>query len=114
MMKWRIAKSKLMFMRKMILKEEDDICRRALMNETILGANGLSQECKDLAEQIGLPDLRFNPVTKGEIKRAIEKHSLQLRKAEVMASRKVGDRTSNNPKDRTYLMYMTQANSRYG
>ena len=56
MMKWRIAKSKLMFMRKMILKEEDNICRRALMNETILGANGLSKECKDLAEQIGLQD----------------------------------------------------------
>ena len=112
MMKWRIAKSKLMFMRKMILKEEDNICRRALMNETILGANGLSKECKDLADQVGLPDLRYNLITKGEIKRAIEKHSLQLRKTEVMASRKVGDRTSVNPKNRTYLTYMTLANSR--
>ena len=42
MMKWRIAKSKLMFMRKIILKEDDNICRRALMNETIMEANGLS------------------------------------------------------------------------
>ena len=30
----------------------------------------------------------------------------------MMASRKVGDRTSDNPKDRTYLKYMTLANSR--
>ena len=34
MMKWRIAKSKLMFIRKLILKEDDNICRRALMNKT--------------------------------------------------------------------------------
>ena len=60
-----------MFMGKMIPKEEDNICRRALMNETILGANGLSKECKDLAKKIGLPDLRFNPVTKGEIKKLL-------------------------------------------
>ena len=29
-----------------------------------------------------------------------------------MASRKVGDRTSDNPKERSYLTYMTLANSR--
>ena len=31
-------KYNLMFMRKMILKEDDNICRRAVMNKTILGA----------------------------------------------------------------------------
>ena len=47
-----------------------------------------------------------------QIKRAVAKHSLEQRKAEVMSSRKVGDRTSDNPKDNTYLSYMTLANSR--
>ena len=108
LMKWRIAKSKLMVMRKMRLKENDNICKRALMNEIIKGTSGLSKECKDLAKEFGLQYVRFTPATKGEIKRAVEKHSLQQRKAEKMASRKVGDRTS----DKTYLSYMTLANSK--
>ena len=82
------------------------------MNEMITRTNRLSQECKDLAEEIGHQDVRFTPATKGETKRILESHSLELRKAEVMASRKVGDRTSDNRKDNTYLTYMTLANSR--
>ena len=82
------------------------------MNEIIAGTNGLSKECKDLAKEIGIQDVRFCEVTKGEIKRAIKSHSLKLRQEEVMASRKVGDRTSYNPKDNTYLSYMTLPNSR--
>ena len=48
------------------------------MNEMITGTNGLSQECKDLAEEMGLQDVRFAPATKGEIKRVVERHSLEL------------------------------------
>ena len=49
MVKWRIAKIKLMFMRKMRLTKNNNICKRDLMNEIITGTNGLSKECKDLA-----------------------------------------------------------------
>ena len=59
-----------MFVRKMRLAECDNICKRALTNEIIIGTNGLSKECKDLAEDIGLGDVRFCDVLKGEIKRA--------------------------------------------
>ena len=54
MVKWRIAKIKLMFMRKMRLTKNDNICKRALMNKIITGTNGLSKECKDLAREIGI------------------------------------------------------------
>ena len=48
-------------------------------------------------------------MTRGEIKRAIATHSTALTKAEMLASRKVGDRTSENPRDRTYMTYMALA-----
>ena len=59
MVKWRIAKIKLMCMRKMRLTKNDNICIRTLMNEIITGTDGLSKECKDLAREIGIQDLRF-------------------------------------------------------
>ena len=52
MVKWRIAKIKLMFMRKMRFSRNDNICKRALMNEIITGTNGLSKECKELAARL--------------------------------------------------------------
>ena len=48
----------------------------------------------------------------GGNKRAIKSHSLKMRREEVLASQKVGDKTSDNPKDNTYLSYMTLPNSR--
>ena len=57
-----------MFMRKMRLTKNDSICKRAMMNEIITGTSGLSKECKDLAKEIGIQDVRFSPVTKGELK----------------------------------------------
>ena len=61
------------------------------MNEIIAGTNGLSKECKDLAKEIGIKDVRFCEVTKGEIKRANKCCSLKMRQEEVLASRKVGE-----------------------
>ena len=52
MVKWRIAKSKLMFVRKMRQADCDNICKRAFINEIIIGTKGLTSECKDLAEEI--------------------------------------------------------------
>ena len=69
--KWRIAKQKLLFLRKLLYKEDSNICKRAIMNETLLGAEGLGHKCKVLSAAIGLPDLRYNQVSKGDIKKAI-------------------------------------------
>ena len=75
-------------MRKMRLSKNDNICKRALMNEIITGTNGLSKECKDLAREIGIKDVWFCEVTKGEIKRAIKSHIVKMRPKEVLASQK--------------------------
>ena len=82
------------------------------MNEIITETKGLSKECKDLAREIGIQDVRFCEVTKGEIKRAIKRQSLKMRCEQVLASQKGGDRISDDPEDNTYLSYMTLPNSR--
>ena len=112
LMKWRIAKQKLLFLRKLMDKEDSNICKRAIVNETLLGAEGLGHECKVLTATIGLPDVRYNQVSKGDIKKAIIEHSRATTKEEVEASRKVGDRATADPEHRAYLSYMTLPNSR--
>ena len=112
MMRWRIAKQKLLFVRKLMLKKDSNICKRAVMNETILGAEGLGFECKKISEEIGLPDLRYYQVRKGDIKSAVAKHSRATRKTKVEESRKVGDRATGDQQQNNYLSYMSLPNSR--
>ena len=114
MMKWRIAKKKLLFLKKVMAKENNNLCKRSIINETILGTEGLGHECKVIAKTIGLPDLmdKFATTSKGDIGKAIKQHSERTTKEEVEASRKVGDRATENPSDREYLTCMTLPDSR--
>jgi hypothetical protein len=50
LMKWRIARQKLFFLNKLMLKHESNICKRAVINETLLGIEGLGHECKVLTD----------------------------------------------------------------
>ena len=111
-MKWRIAEKKLLFFRKIMLKEESNITRRALMNEMFMGLKGLSHECRQLTEMMGIPDIMANLVSIGEIKQAVARHSNQEMTDEIQSSTKVGDRWSEDPLDNTYLKYMSLPNSR--
>ena len=56
--------------------------------------------------------MRFCEVTKGEINRAIRTLSWNSRRAEMAGSTKVGDMVSDNPKDNSYMTYMTLNDSR--
>ena len=67
LMKWRIAEKKMLFFRKIMMRDESNITRRALMNETFMGLKGLSYECRQLTEMVGLPDIMANTVSIGEI-----------------------------------------------
>ena len=75
LMKWRIAEKKLLYFRKIMLKEESNIARKALLNETFMGLNGLSHECKEVTEMMGIPDIMTNLVSIGEIKQAVANFS---------------------------------------
>ena len=56
-MKWRIAEKKLLFLRKIMMREESNITMRSLMNETFMELKGLSYECRQITEMMGLPDI---------------------------------------------------------
>ena len=56
--------------------------------------------------------MRFCEVTKSEINRAIRTYSTNTRREETKASTKVSDRVSDDPKDNTYMTYMTLNDSR--
>ena len=66
-MKWRIAAKKLQFMRKMNLKEESNITKRALIQERIHNIKGLEHESRILAKDIGLENLLIYRFSKGDI-----------------------------------------------
>ena len=111
-MKWRIALKKLLFVRKTMLREDDNICKQALINECGLNIKGLGHECLELTNILGLPDIRFTLTRKGDIKRAVKKQSLAEKRLAMEESRKVGDRLSDDPIDNNYLAFMTLPNSR--
>ena len=69
----------------------------------------LTQIIMDL---VGLPDIRYTQVSRGDIKRAIDEHSKTKMREEVLASRKVEDRATEDPKHRTHFTYTTLPNSK--
>ena len=75
MMKWRIAKKKMLFLRKLMLKDDSTICKRAIIIESLLGVKGLGHKCKKLSTLVGLPDIRYNKVNKRDIIKAIKKQA---------------------------------------
>ena len=75
LMKWRIAEKKLLFFMKIMLKEESNITRKALLNETFMGLKGLSHECRELTEMMGIPDIMTNLVSIGDV---LEKNDCQV------------------------------------
>ena len=72
MMRWRIARQKLLFLRKIMYKENSNLCKRAILNEAIMDAEGLGHECGGLATTVGLHDLRdsFETTSMEDIRRA--------------------------------------------
>ena len=95
-----------------MMRNESNITRRALMNETFMELKGLSYKCRQMTEMVGIPDIMANTVSKGDIKQAIALYSNQEMKTEVQNSIKVGDIWSEDPMDNTYLKYMSLPNSR--
>ena len=80
-----------MFMKKIMLANSENICKKAILNEIIIGTKGLASECKELSDELGIRDVRFCEVTKGEINRAIRSLSWNSRRSEMAGITKVGE-----------------------
>ena len=95
-----------------MLRDDNNICKQAITHEFRLNIKGLGHECQQITDSLGLPDLRFTTVSKGDIKRAVKKQSTADKRLAMEESRKVGDRVTDNPIDNNYLAYMSLHNSR--
>ena len=102
-MKWRIAGKKLQYMRKIQLKEDDNITKRALQQEVETGTNGLAHECMVLANELGLQNVMHGNTSKQLIKRTIAKKIKEEAWNAMEDSKKVRDRLTFNPEDNNYI-----------
>ena len=105
-MKWRITSKKLQFMRKMNLKEDDNITKNALIQESLHDIQGLEYESRKLAKEIGLENLLIYKYSKGDIKEAIRIKIKEEFKKEMEDSKKVCDRLSEDPEEKSYMSKM--------
>ena len=113
LMKWRIAERKLNFVSKIMLRENSNIAKSVLCSEVLLkDVKGLAHECMSLSEDLGIPNVVYNRVSKSTIKQATESKDKEEKRFEMENSRKVGDRLTDNPKDNTYLSEMSLLRSR--
>ena len=106
LMKWRIAERKLKFVNKIMAREDSNITKRVLMSEVLVEIDGLAHECKRISEEIGITNVAMIKVSKEEIKKAIEEIDKKEKRNDMVASKKVGDRLTDNPNDNSYLEMM--------
>ena len=109
-MKWRIAREKILFIRKMSMREADNFCRQSLIHEFILGIQGLGSEGERLATEAGLLDQRFHQGSKSTINKAISMACRRERRRE--ASRELRDMISDDRGLFEYLKQMPMKDSR--
>ena len=76
-----------------MLKDDSTIAKKALIQEMEIGINGLGHECNATCNELNIPEIMNNQLSKRQIKTAIQEYiSLQI-KEKVLASKK----TSTNP-----------------
>ena len=102
-MKWRIAGKKLQYVRKLQLKEDENLTKRALIEEVNLGIKGLAHECKEITDELGLQNIMNGNTPKSLIKRTIAKKIKEESWSAMENSKKVRDRLTFNPADNTYI-----------
>ena len=111
-MKWRIAKRKLLFVNKILSKDHNNLCKQVLFAESLNNIKGLSYECTKLCEELGLPNIMVNDVSKSEIVAAINTKINADTIRDMENCKKVADRLSPNPADSNYLASLPLSSSR--
>ena len=102
-MKWRIGKSKLNFVSKILKKDRDNLCRRTIISEVLNNIKGLGFECMALCNELGLENILTSPITKVEIRNAIYNLLVNNTRKIMINCNKVADRLTDNPEDNNYL-----------
>ena len=97
-MEWRIKERKLNFVRNILQKNDENICKQTLIQEMETGINGLAHECNKVCEEIDIPEIINNNVmSKRQIKETIKDTVTLKNKEKLLSFRKVADRVSDDP-----------------
>ena len=112
-MDWRIKERKLNFVRQILQKNDENICKQTLIQEMETGIHGLAHECNKVCEEIDIPEIMGNNVmSKRQIKETIQDTVTLKNKENLLSFRKVADRVSDDPSDNHYLDRMGLTHSR--
>ena len=112
-MEWRIKERKLNFVRQILQKNDENICKQTLIQEMETGVNGLAHECNKVCEEINIQEIMDNNVmSKRQIKEIIKDTVTLKNKEKLLSFIKVADRVSDDPSDNNYLDRMGLTHSR--
>ena len=111
-MKWRIGKSKLNFVSKVMKKDRSNLCRKTIISEVLNNIKGLGFECSNLCKELGLNNIITSSYTKFEIRNAIYNFVVNETRSSMQNSIKVSDRQTDNPDDNNYLNSLPLHSSR--
>ena len=111
-MKWRIGKSKLNFVSKIMKKDRSNLCRKTIVSEVLNNIKGLGYECSILCNELGLDNILTSSSTKSDIKNAIYNLVTNETRRSMQDSAKVADRLTDNPEDNNYLNTLPLHSSR--
>ena len=102
-MEWRIKERKLNFVRQILLTDNSNIAKNILLQEMEIKINGLGHECNTICNEINIPEIMNNSLSKRQIKNAIQEFISARTKEMMLASKKVADRISDDSHQITYL-----------
>ena len=111
-MKWRIISKKIIFLKKIQAKDDDNIAKQTLIQEEKLDMKGLLYECRQACEEMDLPALLENDVDRKQLKVLIREKCKEECRVRMLESKKVNDRISDDPEEQSYLEYMSLPESR--
>ena len=109
---WRIKERKLNFVRQILLKDDSNIAKNAILQEMEVGINGLGHECNSICNEINIPEVMTTSLLKSNIKTAVQQTVSARARENMLSFRKVADRVSDNPSDNSYINRMGLAYSR--
>ena len=98
-MKWRVATKKISFVKKIMMQNDYNLARQALVEEGRLqglgmGFSGLATETDELCRQLSIPTTvcHYQVVSKQDIKEAVQRTVYYENRQRMLESRKVRDR----------------------
>jgi len=108
----RVAYKKLVFVQKIMCKDENNIAKKVMQEEISTVNKGLAHECRQIYLDLDLSDIVNTLLSKSILKSAIFFQMNEEALKDMTNSSKVSDRLTENTEDNTYIHCMSLPQSR--